>query len=254
MISNTKAECQLLEWDTNFFGFRIARVIGDKLSQQKAQNIDSFCQENQIKCLYFLSTINDPETTKIAESNNFRFVDIRITFSHIRQFVNQDESIDSKVNSDLHLRNVQPHDVSQLMEISRNSYRDTRFFYDTNFPYYFAEKLYETWIQVSCEGYADHLIVAARAEECLGYITCHINRQDESGTIGLVGVHHNSQGQGIGKKLVWAAIDWFKQKWCSSITVVTQGRNYPAQRLYQRCGFITKELNLWYHKWYPGQE
>ena len=33
------------------------------------------------------------------------------------------------------------------------------------------------------------------------------------------------------------------------IDVVTQGRNYSAQRLYQRCGFITQSTELWYHKW-----
>jgi hypothetical protein len=31
---------------------------------------------------------------------------------------------------------------------------------------------------------------------------------------------------------------------------VTQGRNLAAQRLYQRTGFLIRDLQLWYHKWY----
>ena len=36
--------------------------------------------------------------------------------------------------------------------------------------------------------------------------------------------------------------------------VVTQGRNIAGQRLYQRCGFLTRSVELWYHKWYPAVE
>jgi hypothetical protein len=35
------------------------------------------------------------------------------------------------------------------------------------------------------------------------------------------------------------------------MTVVTQGRNRGAQRLYQQCGFLSRDLQLWHHKWYP---
>jgi hypothetical protein len=31
--------------------------------------------------------------------------------------------------------------------------------------------------------------------------------------------------------------------------VVTQARNVPAQRLYQKCGFITRSVELWFHRW-----
>jgi hypothetical protein len=33
----------------------------------------------------------------------------------------------------------------------------------------------------------------------------------------------------------------------------TTQRNYAAQRLYQRCGFLTGSIHLWYHKWYVPQ-
>jgi ribosomal protein S18 acetylase RimI-like enzyme len=32
-------------------------------------------------------------------------------------------------------------------------------------------------------------------------------------------------------------------------TVVTQGRNIASQRLYQKHGFVTQSIQLWYHRW-----
>jgi hypothetical protein len=33
-------------------------------------------------------------------------------------------------------------------------------------------------------------------------------------------------------------------------TVVTQGRNVVSQRVYQRCAFMTRSAQLWYHCWF----
>jgi len=45
-------------------------------------------------------------------------------------------------------------------------------------------------------------------------------------------------------------MNWFADQNASNITVVTQGRNVAAQRLYQRLGFVTRSLELTYHKWF----
>jgi hypothetical protein len=34
------------------------------------------------------------------------------------------------------------------------------------------------------------------------------------------------------------------------MTVVTQGRNVPAVRTFQRAGFLASSIDLWFHKWY----
>jgi hypothetical protein len=38
------------------------------------------------------------------------------------------------------------------------------------------------------------------------------------------------------------------------VQVITQGRNYAAQRLYQRAGFVTRKTELWYHKWFHPRD
>jgi ribosomal protein S18 acetylase RimI-like enzyme len=49
--------------------------------------------------------------------------------------------------------------------------------------------------------------------------------------------------------LTEAALAWFCAQGLQRAQVVTQGRNIAAQRLYQKCGFRTGEIALWYHRW-----
>ena len=56
------------------------------------------------------------------------------------------------------------------------------------------------------------------------------------------------------KALIAAALDWCEAEGAEEVAVVTQGRNVAAQRLYQRCGFVTQRLELWYHKWFLPEE
>src|SRR5512135_2662223 len=71
--------CQYLEWDSEFFQRRIARVIGNRLSQEMIDPIMNWCGFRNINCLYFLADSDDSTTIRLAEDNAFRFVDIRMT-------------------------------------------------------------------------------------------------------------------------------------------------------------------------------
>jgi dTDP-4-amino-4,6-dideoxy-D-galactose acyltransferase len=80
-------------------------------------------------------------------------------------------------------------------------------------------------------------------------VTCHKNNQDRA-RIGLVGVAADQQGKGVGRSLVFGALAWFHKAGSKEVEVATQGRNLEAQRLYQRCGFLTSRVSVWYHKWF----
>jgi RimJ/RimL family protein N-acetyltransferase len=49
-------------------------------------------------------------------------------------------------------------------------------------------------------------------------------------------------------------MSWFAGQDIKTVHVVTQGRNTRAQRLYQRCGFVTRSMELWYHRWFDNRE
>jgi dTDP-4-amino-4,6-dideoxy-D-galactose acyltransferase len=242
--------CELLPWDTEFFHCRIARVCGDTLKQEQAEQIDEWSQSNRVRGLYFLSRADDPATVQTAEKHGFGLVDIRVTFERVLMNSHDLARPDSPAGASI--RPVQPEDLPGLQAMARTVHEGTRFFKDPHFPRQRAEDLYSTWITQEAQGRAQIVLVAASAaNQLLGYISCRLDRVHREGQIGLVGVSPEVRGRGIGKNLVLTAMDWFRAQGTHEVTVVTQGNNRAAQRLYQQCGFLSRDLQLWYHKWYP---
>lgn len=237
--------CELLLWDTDFFGFRIGRVHEPRLSEQLIRYILEWEKSNLIDCLYFLAEFDDPTTIQLANTHQFQLVDIRVI---LERGIQRYQEVNSDPTGEAIIRPFQNDDIPILESIAKTSHTDSRFYFDKNFPRDKCDTLYEIWIRRSCEGFADQVLVAELGGVVVGYITCKIVN-DITGNIGLVGVGEQARGQGIGKSLVRAALDWFASKNLQSVQLATQGRNISAQRLYQSCGFLTHSVQLWYHRW-----
>jgi dTDP-4-amino-4,6-dideoxy-D-galactose acyltransferase len=246
---HTNEICQLLEWDTEFFGFRIARVIPTRLDKTVLGQILFWCQTQAIQCLYFLSDADNAQSIELAEKNEFSLVDIRVT---LKCQLNNLRDTSAQKSPELLIRPYQADDLPNLRTIAQNNYGSTRFYYDARFSKAKASDLYVTWIAKSCQGYANAVLVAERNNTPTGYVTCHIS-SPELGRIGLVGIDMVEQGAGTGQNLLNGALEWFVTKDIREVEVVTQGRNGRALRLYERCGFLTQTVQLWYHKWFLSQ-
>jgi dTDP-4-amino-4,6-dideoxy-D-galactose acyltransferase len=231
--------CQYLTWDSEFFNKRIATITQERLTAEQMQAVRDWCAEQAIDCVYMLADGNDYTTIQHLQSAGFAWVDIRIIF--------EQRLTDLKPNVHPNIRAWRKSDLPELKRIARDGYRDTRFYFDPNFPDEQCDQLYETWIERSCYGFADEVLVYYDQGKVGGFITCH--KSGNSGKIGLVGVSDTSRGRGVGTAVVLQALQWFFAHDCPDVTVATQGRNIPAQRLYQRCHFITESVKLWYHGW-----
>jgi dTDP-4-amino-4,6-dideoxy-D-galactose acyltransferase len=207
------------------------------------QSARVWCEANTIDCLYFLADAGDELTVPLAEQNGFNLVDVRVTLQ-----LNLQKRPSAGVKLPLEIRVASRSDRAALVAIARVSHRDTRFHYDRHFARERCDDLYATWIEQSCDGYADIVLVADRDGQAVGYVTGHL-REQGVGQIGLFAVSSEYQGQGVGRALAEACLNWFDERGMKTGLVVTQGRNIAAQKLYQACGFRTDALNLWYHYW-----
>ncbi len=236
--------CERLPWDSEFFGLPIARVVRRQLDRQTGAQIEAWCRQQQIDCLYFLADASDTASVRAAEAHGFRLVDIRLTMS--RQL---EMSGARQTPGHLLVAPATAADVPALRAIAHLSHGATRFYADPNFDRDKCDSLYATWIEKSCAGYADAVLVAKLRGQVAGYFSCH-RLNDKQGKIGLVGVDAAARGQHIGSSLLEAGLRWFWEQGVRQIEVVTQGSNLPAQRLYQKAGFLTEQVQLWYHRWF----
>jgi dTDP-4-amino-4,6-dideoxy-D-galactose acyltransferase len=236
--------CRYLSWDSDFFGVRIGSVVPRRLDGAAVLSIRAFRREQAIECLYFLADLQDAETLRRAEDEGFRMVDVRITLER-RGAPPAPEALDG----DILIRPAEERDLPILTALARDNHIDTRFYYDGRFPKERCAALYATWIEGDVRGQrgrADRVLVPEIAGRAAGYITCHLEGPPR---IGLLGVGPAAQGRGVGGRLIREALAWFAAQGIDRVSVVTQGRNVRAQRAYQREGFATAEVEVWYHGW-----
>jgi dTDP-4-amino-4,6-dideoxy-D-galactose acyltransferase len=234
---------KFLDWDSAFFGVNIARVVPNCATPEELAAVVDEADRSSIAALYWLVGCDDPLSPRAAEACGFHLVDIRITF---------EKEVSSRTGTD----NVDPprvrplveEDLPALLALARRSHRDSRFFFDGNFGEEQCAMMYEEWILASLRTDSDTILVTGAHGLPTGYCVCH-RSDDQTGSIGLIAVDPQARQNGVGTALVSAAIDHFVGAGMRRATVVTQGRNIASQRLYQRSGFLTKSVQLWYHRW-----
>lgn len=237
--------CTFLEWDSRFFGHRIARVESQRLDADLVSQIAGWSRDNKIDCLYFLADGSDSNTIVCAEQWNAHFTDIRVTM--------RTKDLRTPADAAHEIRPCTPEDLTALRHIARTSHNDGRFFFDPRFTQEQCESFYEKWITRSYEGFASAVLVAGMPGKPVGYVTCQLDSAARSGRIGLFAIAEEARGLGVGRSLAIAALRWFAEGQVDHVEVVTQGRNVAAQRLYAKCGFRIHSIFLWYHKWFDHE-
>jgi dTDP-4-amino-4,6-dideoxy-D-galactose acyltransferase len=240
------SSCRLLDWDTAFFGRRIASAGEHARGREEMERALEWCRARSIDCLYLLVSAADDATLRLAREHAFDMVDIRVTCDM------QLGRADAAAGRAREIRLARESDIPDLRLIAALSHTDSRFYADGRFARERCDELYATWIEKSCRGWADAVFVAEHEGTPAGYLSCH-ERESGRGEIGLVGIAARAQGRGLGRKLLGSALHWFAQRGLERASVVTQGRNVAAQRLYQSAGFRTAAVQLWHHRWFTGE-
>ena len=236
---------QKLKWDSDFFGVNIGYISCLRLTPNIENHIKDFIRKEKIDLLEYQCNCHDRESVVTAEKSGYSFVDMRLTFE---SFLNSDINIDRKEGFEV--IKGEESDISRLKEIATDIYKHSRYYFDPNFDRDKVITFYTSWVEKAILGtFDDYAYVLYHNTKPIGFCSVKKTRPDTA-KIGLFGIDAEYSGQGLAKYLLDVSLSKLKEEGTSYVEVVTQGRNYAAQRLYQRCGFVTKTTELWYHKWF----
>lgn len=238
--------CEILEWDSAFFGWRLARCQRMPFLPDDAAVLTAECAARGIDGVYILVDAADTESTINVQRTGAFLADVRLTLGADVEPAGTRLAEDGEQR----IRPATSADVLALAQIAAVSHHDTRFYADRHFDRARCDRLYAVWIENSCRGYADAVLVADDGGEPVGYVTCHKDAVGPHGHVGLFAVSEPARGRGIGRALLQAALRWFAANGVVAVTVATQLRNVTALRFYERSDLVIRRADLWFHLWH----
>ena len=234
---------RFLDWDSAHFGMRIGRVAPARADERLFQDARRWADEQSLDCMYLLADSSHAATVRLAGEFGWRMVDMRVTLG---------VDVSKAPKSESPMRLACAGDLSYLKQLAVSSHKDSRFYTDGKFPVAACDRLFGTWIERSVldPGFAGAVFVPELpGNKPAGYITCAV--KNGAGEIGLIAVDPEARRMGIGMRLLAQATTWFSEQGAERASVVTQGCNIAALRMYQRYGFAIESIQLWFHRWRP---
>lgn len=224
-----------LEWDSNFFGMRIAKAV----VSSKEDVVALSQHEKDLRNLFDLVYIFSEPVIDIP-FGNARLVDRKAVFT-----LSPPEHFEANPT----ITSWDSPEVSDaLVSLALVSGRYSRFKLDRNLPAGSYERLYTRWIEQSVnKAIASDVFCYMMDGGPRGLLT--LDFRDGQGVIGLVAVDEEYQHRGIGKALVKHAVSYVYEHQGVGLRVATQMDNELACRLYSGCGFSLESVTKIWHWW-----
>ncbi len=231
-----------LDWDSQFFNYKVALLDAKKIhSAIEMESCLNELKKMHYKLAYSFIPSQNKELNEIAKQHGGSLVDTKTTFAI------------SSVKGEEASKNIvsflpdQP--VKDVLDLAIESGIYSRFSKDKNFKNKEFERLYTEWITKSVNRQiADEVLVYKENNKILGLVT--LKAEGINGQIGLIAVSPASRGKGIGMELMKASHNWYLSKKLPTASVVTQGENTLACKLYEKCGYHISDTKNIYHFWF----
>lgn len=230
---------EILKWDTDFFGYPVAKIHGNQLSPNELQQVLTDLRE-KANLVYYASAFPLEEADDLLSEFNGLLADQKVTFYKIiTNAASPDPNIVEYENG---------MDIEELVKLGIASGEYSRYKIDPNIGELKFQALFKKWVLNSINHIlARKVLVYIVGNEMLGTIT--LNIKDSIAEIGIFAVKEACRGLGIGTSLMRAADSFAIANGLQEIRVVTQGLNKPASALYTREGYEINKVEYFYHFW-----
>jgi len=137
-----------------------------------------------------------------------------------------------------------PGDREDCLAIGRAAFTFDRFHADPEISDSAADRVKEKWVANALNGRADAVLVSRDGGRTTGFNLCLLAAGEA--IIDLIAIAPDRQGQGLGRRLVAAALDHYRGR-AETIAAGTQLANQPSIKLYTAMGFKEYERQVTLH-------
>jgi dTDP-4-amino-4,6-dideoxy-D-galactose acyltransferase len=230
-----------LKWDSEFFGYRVARIYLDQNGFDHLDNLFKQLVLEKFRVTYFFVPPQEKRIIKHIIKKGSILVDQKTKFSKTT------EKHDKFSNNITEFQNEMINEKLIQLVLKAGVY--SRFCTDVNFTNKEYERLYIEWLEKSIKKkIAFKTFLANKGSDIVGITT--LGEKEHYAYIGLVAVDENSRGHGIGYDLIQSADNEAFEIGLTKIKVVTQLKNKNACRLYEKCNFQIEDITNIYHYWH----
>ncbi len=235
-----------LAWDTEHFGFPVARIDAADLAESDVRAALRAAREQGQRLLYVFDAPTREFSAPLLRDFSGRLVDRKATFE--LDLTTAPELPDDPTFEILVYGDARADASLVSLAVAAGAY--SRFQVDPKFPQPKFESMMQVWMQRLVRGeMADAVLVARQAGNPKNLA---LNAPLLSGGVGrstLVAVAEEVRGRGLGTQIMAAAHRWMVRRGASRAVVCTQLDNVPACRLYQKVGYHLTGVEYVYHFW-----
>lgn len=238
---------RLLAWDSEFLGLSVAEVDPALSSATELPALLASLKEEGVGLVYFAPEADRVGARMAAHAAGGFLADVKLTYHRtIRE---------SELPAVPGLAGIatasyaSPAPNAALRRLAQISNRYSRFRTDPRFAPATCERLYDIWIERSVSGALATSVLTALDEGGREIGLTTLGRKQDEGDIGLVAVDEAYNRRGVGRLLISEALARFRADGLSGVRVVTQQANTGACILYEKCGFVLKKREYFYHFW-----
>lgn len=234
---------QILNWDSNFFGYKVVKILPQDLNQDELKNLLAKLYNLNIKLAYWFVEPSNKLSNQAAKKNGGFLADEKITYKISLPNYN------SRKPDNQYLQSYLKKPLNKnVLSLALQSGFYSRYRQDKKFVHNEFIRLYTIWIERSLNGeIAKDVIVCLNNGSEEGLVTLEV--KDNYGSIGLLAVDKKHRGKSIGSQLINAALIKFKSYGINEVKVNTQKKNIAACKFYEKIGFVKKNVQNVYHFW-----
>ena len=248
ILKERNMKVQISKLDSERFGINVAKAVD--FSQSDLDEINTFCNTENIDLIIARVSTNDIAIAQKLEDDDYRLMDTLVYYKFDYAKKPAPPNIDS-----YYVENVSGNvnAASEISDIARQAFHGYFGHYhaDPRLDKAICDDIYVDWAYRSCVDpeVSSAVLAAFVDEEIAGFITLK-TRSAGLGEIVLNGVSPKHQKRRVYQSLVFSGMDWLHDRSMNQVIVSTQLNNISVQKVWARLGFEMDHSYYTFHKWF----